>query len=616
MADKPVTREEKYLAYLTGDYTGELPKPITRKEKYLYELCLKGMGGEVSPEEIKSAVNEYLEKNPVKPGATTEQAQQIEQNKTDISSLKEDIGELSVEILTSDNLFDGVFDESGFISSQGNVDSNSFKRTSKYYELPDGENRNIWILASKSVSPLSVVLYDTSKNYLGTKIDGQTISGSTKYFRVYVPLDFDGKIYVSTKKYGNPVDYSYKTTRFFKDEKIKESNTYNELKNKFDKIDFVEENTFSIYTTKTFYGFIHNNGSFADRSEYKDYFATDYLFVTKGTSISYKLKHATTLPIIVSYKNIGDNAGVTLVNGSNKYTEGIITIDNDCYVRFVWHNSCTEGYVRFTDIISDNVKHYIKRNVSLNGVPHMNILCFGDSIIGNEGYIADYLAELSGANVINGAIGGTSISVRNGTSDKYRFFDGEKIIKAFVDGDYSEQDLIVGQMSNSVNIRLNTIKSVNKSTLDLIILAYGTNDYTQGKTIEDIENALGNCIDYIQNALPKVKILVLTPTWRIFSLMEHGDNKVYNVSTLKEITLAMEEYCKDRRISVLNSYQNMPLSYSTIPTYMIQNNTDADGQTSVEVPSGSGKRYSGVHFNEFGSMVYAHLINGKINSLY
>lgn len=95
MADKPVTREEKYLAYLTGDYKGELPKPITRKEKYLYELCLKGIGGEIPPEEIKNAVNEYLEKNPVKPGATTEQAQQIEQNKTDIGSLKEDIGEIS-----------------------------------------------------------------------------------------------------------------------------------------------------------------------------------------------------------------------------------------------------------------------------------------------------------------------------------------------------------------------------------------------------------------------------------------------------------------------------------------------------------------------------------------
>lgn len=98
MADKPVTREEKYLAYLTGDYTGELPKPITRKEKYLYELCLKGIGGEISPEEIKNAVNEYLEKNPVKPGATTEQAQQIEQNKTDIASLKTETGSLKEDV--------------------------------------------------------------------------------------------------------------------------------------------------------------------------------------------------------------------------------------------------------------------------------------------------------------------------------------------------------------------------------------------------------------------------------------------------------------------------------------------------------------------------------------
>lgn len=42
---------------------------------------------------IQNMVNEYLEKNPVKPGATTEQAQQIEQNKTDIGSLKEDLAE-------------------------------------------------------------------------------------------------------------------------------------------------------------------------------------------------------------------------------------------------------------------------------------------------------------------------------------------------------------------------------------------------------------------------------------------------------------------------------------------------------------------------------------------
>ena len=58
MTDKPVTREEKYLAYLTGDYTGGIPKPITRKEKYLYKLCADGIG--TSKEAIAEAVQTYL----------------------------------------------------------------------------------------------------------------------------------------------------------------------------------------------------------------------------------------------------------------------------------------------------------------------------------------------------------------------------------------------------------------------------------------------------------------------------------------------------------------------------------------------------------------------------
>lgn len=46
---------------------------------------------------IQNMVNEYLEKNPIKPGATTEQAQQIEQNKTDIASLKTETSSLKEE---------------------------------------------------------------------------------------------------------------------------------------------------------------------------------------------------------------------------------------------------------------------------------------------------------------------------------------------------------------------------------------------------------------------------------------------------------------------------------------------------------------------------------------
>lgn len=52
----------------------------------------------VSDEKIQSAVTNYLTVNPVLPGATTEQAQQIEQNRTDVASLKKETGSLKEDI--------------------------------------------------------------------------------------------------------------------------------------------------------------------------------------------------------------------------------------------------------------------------------------------------------------------------------------------------------------------------------------------------------------------------------------------------------------------------------------------------------------------------------------
>lgn len=107
MVDNPITRKEKYLAKLTGSYTGNVPAPITRVEKYLYDLCQKGISG-LTPEEIENAVNKYLKENPVQPGATEEQAQQIEQNKTDIASLKTETASLKEDIAELENNYDIV----------------------------------------------------------------------------------------------------------------------------------------------------------------------------------------------------------------------------------------------------------------------------------------------------------------------------------------------------------------------------------------------------------------------------------------------------------------------------------------------------------------------------
>ena len=197
MADKPVTREEKYLAYLTGDYTGELPKPITRKEKYLYELCLKGMGGEISPEEIKAAVNEYLEKNPVKPGATTEQAQQIEQNKTDVALLKEDLSNKITKFYASNQGETHITD-----SDNGKIQDMMIYGKSLQNGTPTPENPvEIKSVVNPTVKVCGKNLFDSKKFpiILNRAIDTNTgkiyesLSGKYCAIEKYIHFPYSGK---------------------------------------------------------------------------------------------------------------------------------------------------------------------------------------------------------------------------------------------------------------------------------------------------------------------------------------------------------------------------------------------------------------------------------------
>lgn len=101
---------------------------------------------------IQRLVTEYFEKNPVKPGATTEQAQQIEQNKTDIASLKTETGSLKEDISTKITKF--------YASSQGET------------HLADSDNGKIQ----------DMMLYGKSeqKRYSGKNLVKATLESTTK----------------------------------------------------------------------------------------------------------------------------------------------------------------------------------------------------------------------------------------------------------------------------------------------------------------------------------------------------------------------------------------------------------------------------------------------------
>lgn len=81
----------------------------------------------VTPEAIQEAVDNYLDENPVQPGATEEQAQQIEENKEAIKQLKKDSENYLTEIpIATAETIGGVIsdgetiniDENGVISAK------------------------------------------------------------------------------------------------------------------------------------------------------------------------------------------------------------------------------------------------------------------------------------------------------------------------------------------------------------------------------------------------------------------------------------------------------------------------------------------------------------------
>jgi hypothetical protein len=80
----------------------------------------------VSDDKIKSAVTDYLTLNPVLSGATAEQAQQIEQNKTDVASLKEETGSLKEDLGDLDGAVFNVIQEPKDCTSDATILSDKF----------------------------------------------------------------------------------------------------------------------------------------------------------------------------------------------------------------------------------------------------------------------------------------------------------------------------------------------------------------------------------------------------------------------------------------------------------------------------------------------------------
>ncbi len=240
------------------------------------------------------------------------------------------------------------------------------------------------------------------------------------------------------------------------------------------------------------------------------------------------------------------------------------------------------------------------------------ILCLGDSLMGNDQVngVPSYLAEYSGATVYNGGFARSGFAKRQ-TGSANVCFDLPNLIDAMVSGNWSVHEIQAESTSNSSEAYKyfpNTVamlKDINFSEIDVITLAYGSVDWSNGETAEYVITAVKESIDKIQLNFPEMRILVITPIWRYFTMgSSSGDDctKYGEGFTLREWAKKIEEAAKEKHISVFNAYENMPLSYNNASTYFDKNSSSTDGLDHT-------------HLNEKGNQLYAQLICGKLCSM-
>lgn len=592
MADKPVTREEKYLAYLTGDYTGELPKPITRKEKYLYELCLKGIGGEISPEEIKAAVNEYLEKNPVKPGATTEQAQQIEQNKADVASLKEDIEDVvhydsrENHVVKSDVDFSGgtvgLFTGANEINS-----SHSAYYVSDFIPL-DGVEKIYRYGTNVKYYLEAYCLYDADKTAIPngfhsrtTVYDFEEYEGrndvvsydisvdSAKYIRICKDTNNDSKYVYAIKKVAGHV---YTMNNDFHAPNIDaNAEKVAEFASKLDLINNDRLLAKSFIKFRSDRGIVFddtyidsdNNGNTYTGSAYSAYKSSDYIPIDSGR------KYYTAFCLRINFydKNRTWLYGINTFadkTGSGRMFKIEIQDERIAFARLTYAPSNNEPYCG----LAEEQDNYEVLNLG-DSIFGINPICFDISSIAQE---------KTGYRFANCGFGGSQASSYLDEESQFYSFSFWKIADAIESGDFSEQIASAeeiytnGDASILYQNRIDILTSVDFSELKLITIGYGTNDFSKSVALDNPENikdvktycgALRYGIEKLLTKYPGIQICLFSPpVKRLGNNNESSSDTTPNSSGkyIKDFCDAMKSVADEYHIPYFDHYSNMGIN--------------------------------------------------------
>lgn len=264
----------------------------------------------------------------------------------------------------------------------------------------------------------------------------------------------------------------------------------------------------------------------------------------------------------------------------------------------------TNQYVRIFDRINSTTTQFgAWTRLSGGGVGDSNlsgavIVNFGDSIFGNTqgaNSVSQAIQDRTGATVHNLAIGGSQMSTH---AQYWDAFSAYRLAYAIVNKDWTlVDDPNAKNLRNYFPATVELMKTIDFSKVDYITFNWGTNDYRQGKDLDDETNsentntfagAMRYFLRTIIEAYPEIKILAISPLWRYFNdengeYLEDSTTKSWGGGTLIEYVNKGVEVASEFNIPYLDAYRNLGINKYNRLTYF----NDAAGDTTHPQANGN-----------------------------
>lgn len=563
---------------------------------------------------IQRLVTEYFEKNPVKPGATTEQAQQIEQNKKDVNSLKEDL-----DNILSPNLYNPAAAKANVaISSDDGSEMNGFSgwKTTDY--IPVSKRDVLYFSSNNEPTPYSTgAFYDAQKKFIsgfGNPNNNNNITVTSDGYARFsfgtapVNLQIERGSRTAYVPYGEvkikaDVDNIKKDTGNIKLE-------VSEVKAEVVKIQEDHTNLFNKNTVTK--GAVLSESGYLETS-FSSWDSSDYIPVKPGMVLYFSSNE---LPIGVASTGAYFDADKKYLSGINNEPTVLTVPDGAYYLRFSKNGGLGDtlntlkieqhGITKFTPYgeLYVTVNESALPSSILPKWKGLKILTLGDSITAMGGvngwtyWIKQYLIVDKVVNVsVTGSTWQDKVANQTYDGNPQPSTDGnvmgnqvQKVLNAKANGDADYQDFDVITFSFGTNDSIDFSVQTKENVESQFITNYAQNNFTvvplESVNRQTLAGAMRYGFQKLHEAYPNAVIFMCTPTQECYetfdSIYQKGDFINFIADRLGAETI------DTRRCGIRNIYE----SQTTIDYDHPEQSGAAPIQTDL---------LDGIHTNENGA---------------